>query len=245
MVVDARHNESKSETLLNVKDLVIGYNNLPILVLESLTLSSSEIVSIVGASGVGKSSLLNCLSGKLNPISGNYKLKTAGRHGRHVDISQTLQAFPLLHWLTVRENLRLSAKIKKVKVENFDEVLSNFSALDFADRYPDTLSGGERCRASISQALIGDPSLLLLDEPFSGLDIIVKEAIAKKVRMWANNSKASVLFVTHDIHDAIEFSDKIIVIGRANPAEIIRSIDTSDDNVFEKVKNALVHGSAL
>lgn len=229
------------ESLLAVEQLVLGFDGVPILDVPHLTVAASDVVSIVGASGLGKTTFLTCLSGHLAPLSGTFSLNGSDRGLglRSTFVSRTAQNFPLFHWLTVRENLALAARVRGVRGVDYDGILATFSAEGLAGRFPTTLSGGERSRASLSQALLGDPQLLLLDEPFTGLDFKVKLSLARNLFRLARASGAAVLFVTHDLNDAVEFSDRVVVLGAQRPATVLMEVSTQDPQALEKVRAAL------
>ena len=227
--------------VLSIRDLAVGHGSQPVLKIERLDAHTAEVLAIVGRSGCGKTTLLTCLSRDLRPIAGTFYLDSheLGRGLRNTYTSRTLQAFPLLHWLTVKENLALAARVRGVPKPDFDQILSNFAAESLWNRMPSGLSGGERCRASLSQALLGDPKLLLLDEPFSGLDLGVKQVVAGNLFRLARESGATVLIVTHDWHDALEFSDRIIAIGGRGPAGIAGEISPKEPNALESLRRLM------
>jgi NitT/TauT family transport system ATP-binding protein len=150
-----------------------------------------------------------------------------------------LQAFPLLHWLTVRQNLKLACRIRGVSPSQADEILLQLSASHLADLYPKQLSGGERCRASIAESVVGSPKLLLLDEPFTGLDLLVKEEVAQAMFNFAARNSISVILVTHDLEDATRFSDRVIVLGKNPITQIVADIPTARPNAAAAVEAAL------
>jgi NitT/TauT family transport system ATP-binding protein len=228
--------------VLAIENLGLGFDGVPIILIPAMKLFAGEVVSIVGRSGSGKTTVLSCLSGHLSPTQGRFFLDGAekGKGLRATFVSRTLQNFPLLHWHTVRGNLALAARIRGVVDPNFDEILASFSAQELADRYPSSLSGGERCRASLSQALLGDPRLLLLDEPFSGLDTIVKQIVAENLFRLAKANGAGVLFVTHDLFDAVEFSDRVIVIGSHRPATVVGEVRANAPEAVKRIRDLLV-----
>lgn len=230
------------KVLLEVQKLSIRYASTPIIYISELKLVAGEVVSVVGRSGSGKTTLLSCLSGHVQPATGTYFLDgiERGRGLRPTFVSRTLQNFPLLHWHTVKGNLALAAKIRRVDRPDFAAILANFSAQELADRYPSSLSGGERCRASLSQALLGAPALLLLDEPFSGLDTIVKQVVAENLFRLARASAAGIIFVTHDLNDAVEFSDRIVVVGSRSPATVVGEVSAAMPDALAQVRELLV-----
>lgn len=236
-------NINNSMPVLSVSNLAIGYEVKPLLQVGSLQITRSEIVALVGVSGVGKTSLLSCLTGELQPLSGTFSILARHDQSKVGTPVRTLQAFPLFHWLTVGQNLALSARIRGKEGVDIDNVLSEFSALKLRDRFPDTLSGGERCRASLSQALVAEPDLLLLDEPFVGLDYLVKREIATNIIKWVRSNEAAMIYVTHDLYDAAEFADRIIVLSTSVPAKVCAEIRSGGTECVEQIKAALMSPS--
>jgi len=227
--------------LLEMRNVSLSHALTPVLTIPRLEVNTSEIVAIVGRSGCGKTTLLAAISGQHKQYDGSFAVsgRDAGDRDASNTVSRTLQNFPLLHWLTVKENLALAASIKNVRGANLDELLNRFSADQLAERYPKTLSGGERCRASLSQALLGDPNLLLLDEPFSGLDTIVKRTVAASLFRIARERAAGIIFVTHDLNDALEFSDRVVVLGGSNPATVVGEFASKQPDAMSRVVSLL------
>ena len=227
--------------ILAVRELVLAREGAELLRIDALDVAPGEIVALVGRSGCGKTTLLSCLSGQFAARAGGFTLDGApGGDGlRSTFVSRTLQGAPLFHWLTVRGNLRLAAQVRGVEAPDFDTILERFSAGRLADRYPTTLSGGERCRASLSQALLGDPRLLLLDEPFTGLDTIVKQSVAGHLFDHARDSGAAIVFVTHDLNDAVEFSDRVVVLAGERPATIRGEFPARASGTLQRIQQTL------
>jgi NitT/TauT family transport system ATP-binding protein len=180
----------------------------------------------------------------LSPLKGDYLLsgKVPDRAISFVSVSRTLQNFPLFHWLTVRENILLAAQIRRVPIVDLDALMRQFSAESLGDRYPHTLSGGERCRASLCQALIGQPHLMLLDEPFSGLDTLVKESIAGRLFKVARANATAVIFVTHDLYDAVAYADRVLVLGGSGITTVIGETEAAASGSLDKVRSMLLDG---
>lgn len=233
--------ESDRRAIVRIDGLGLSHGSKLLLCVPHLEVWPGEVLAIIGRSGCGKTTLLSCLSGHLPATSGEFFLgdKPRGHGLRRTFVSRTLQGAPLLHWLTVRGNLRLAAQIRKVSRPDYEAILATFAAEALGHRYPSTLSGGERCRASLSQALLGDPRLLLLDEPFTGLDSIVKRFVAGNLFRLARASGAGIIFVTHDLHDAIEFSDRVVVIGGSRPATVMGEFPAAASGSVEMIRDLL------
>lgn len=201
-----------------------------------------EIVALIGKSGCGKTTILNTINGMAELLKGSVSLNGSRSTDniRKQYIARTLQHFPMFHWLTVIQNLELAKKIRGI-TEDIDlyKILERFSVSKLKNRYPTNLSGGERSRCSLAQALIGKPKLILLDEPFSGLDSITKEEIATQAFDLAQEISAGVLFVTHDLYDACMFAQHAIILG-GKPTRIVGEIDIAKtQNPTEKIRKIL------
>ena len=182
----------------------------------NFTIKKGEIVSIIGPSGSGKSTILNIISGLLNPTSG--EVITNG------EIGYMFQKDHLLEWRTIWKNIMLGLEIKKEETEEKQEFLENlltkYGLIDFRNNYPYELSGGMRQRIALIRTLAIQPSLLLLDEPFSALDYQTRLMVSDDVYQIIKDTNTSAILVTHDISEAIAMSDKIIVLSK-RPASII------------------------
>lgn len=228
--------------MISIKGTLFGYPGCPIAGPIDLTIEQREIVAIVGPSGCGKTTILRTLSGELAPLEGSIQLdgRAQDREWLIRHLARTLQNFPLLHWLTVEENLRLASGIRGVNDLDVDRVLSDFSALHLKGRYPKGLSGGERCRASLAQAALAEPRVLLLDEPFTGLDLHVKEEIAQRLFSFAASHQTGILFVTHDLHDACAYAKRVVVLGGKSPFVIRAVVETRHEGALASIRASML-----
>jgi NitT/TauT family transport system ATP-binding protein len=182
----------------------------------SIHIAASEFVSVVGTSGCGKSTLLRIVCG-LIPASGG-KVFVGGEQVREPrdDVGVVFQNAVLLPWLTVRDNILLPMDLRQKRRrehgQRADELLAMTGMTGFEGKYPFELSGGMRQRVSICRALMCQPSFLALDEPFGALDAMTREAMnLELMRIWAE-TKATVLFITHSVPEAVLLSDRVVVM---------------------------------
>ncbi|MBI1692014.1 ABC transporter ATP-binding protein [Methylorubrum rhodesianum] len=213
--------------LIEVQDFCLRYETMEGAVEAvsdtSLTVRPGEFVSIVGPSGCGKSTLLNALAGFLKPSGGRVTVDGEPISGPSADRGMIFQQYSLFPWKTVRQNVEFGLKMSGVsrsERERRARTLLGLAGLTpFEDHYPDRLSGGMKQRVGIVRALATGPRILLLDEPFGALDaqtrLIMQQILTN---MW-QQLKISVLFVTHDIDEAIFLSDRIYVMT-ARPGSI-------------------------
>lgn len=212
-------------SILNAKGIGLSFSNAlqPILQDFDLVVAPGEFVAIVGGSGVGKSTLLRVVAGLIAPNSGTVTVTTsAGPDRRRRAI--VFQDGRLMPWRDLRgnigyglEGLTMSAATRRGRV---DDVMKLTGLTHLADRYPHQLSGGQIQRGGIARALAVQPDLLLMDEPFSAVDALTRESLQDELlRLWQASGKA-VLFVTHDIAEAVFLADRIIVLA-GSPAEIV------------------------
>ncbi len=179
----------------------------------AIRVEPGEFVSIIGPSGCGKSTLLNAVAGFLKPTSGRVTVDGERVSGPSADRGMVFQQYSLFPWKTVRQNVEFGLKMKGIerfRREQAARTLLGIAGLSqFENRYPDSLSGGMKQRVGIVRALATGPKVLLLDEPFGALDaqtrLIMQQVLTN---MW-QNLKISVLFVTHDIDEAIFLSDRV------------------------------------
>lgn len=186
-----------------------------------------EIVSIVGRSGAGKSTLFNLISGLLTPQSGEVGIgkRADGAPGR---IAYMLQKDLMMPWRTVLQNallgIELYRKVRPDDIARARDMLARYGLGAVADAYPHSLSGGMRQRVALTRTLLVDPTLVLLDEPFSALDYETRLALEDDIITLRAQSGTSVVLVTHDIEEAIAMSDRVILLG-GRPARIQDEID--------------------
>ena len=194
----------------------------------SLCVGTAEFVSLLGPSGCGKSTLLRCVAGLELPTAGRIVLRGSTVTAPPPDMGVVFQRDVLLDWLTVLRNILLPARIRGLPLDEWRhkaEHLLKMIGLDgYANRFPWELSGGMRQRVAICRALLLDPALLLMDEPFGALDALTREQIRIDLeKLWLER-RPTVLFITHSISEAVALSDRIIVMT-PRPGRIDHIID--------------------
>ncbi len=182
----------------------------------SFDIRPREFVSVIGQSGCGKSTLLKMTAGVVKPTSGTIKVAGHRIQEPASELGMVFQTPILLEWRTVIDNVLLPLEIMKVKdrasVAKAQELLELVGLAGFENSYPSELSGGMQQRVSISRALIVDPPLLLMDEPFGALDALTRDEMsAELLRVW-NQTQKTILFVTHSIDEAVLLSDRVVVL---------------------------------
>jgi NitT/TauT family transport system ATP-binding protein len=227
--------------ILFISRASFGYAAEPIVEIGKLEVHSDEVIALVGPSGCGKTTVLSTIAGMRDPIAGRLEILGSARAARWraQNTARTVQSFPLFHWLTVRQNLELACRIRGMPVNHVEGLLEQFSASHLANRLPRGLSGGERCRASLAQAAVANPKLALLDEPFTGLDSLVKEDVAASLFAFAKDNGIGVLLVTHDLNDAVSYSQRVLVLGDRPVARVLAEVQTSDGSALETIRQLL------
>ena len=182
----------------------------------SFTIEEGELVTVVGPSGCGKSTLLKILAGILQRSSGSVMLRDRPVSGPSREVGVVFQAPVLLPWRTVLENVMLPVEIQRRDRVQYEKRARDYLKLvgleGFERKYPNELSGGMQQRVGISRALVHDPALLLMDEPFGALDAMTREAMnLELLRIWKESSK-TILLVTHSIPEAVFLADRVIVM---------------------------------
>ena len=186
-----------------------------------LTVGAGEFVSVVGPTGCGKSTLLNVAAGLLSPSKGSVKIFGEPLTGINSRAGYMFQAESLMPWRTALDNVMAGLQFRGVPQREArtqaEDWLRRVGLGGFGDRYPHQMSGGMRKRASLAQTLVMDPDIILMDEPFSALDIQTRQLMENEVLdLWQSKKKA-VLFITHDLDEAIAMSDRVVILS-AGPA---------------------------
>lgn len=207
--------------VVDVEHIVFAFSgNATIINDVTFSADKSEFVSIIGPSGCGKSTLLRIMAGLIKPTSGRVMY-----HGREIThpvngISFVFQDFGLLPWLTSTENVKLGLSLMTISEEKKEKrarlLLDKIGLHGFEDSYPNVLSGGMKQRVGLARAIVSDPQVLLMDEPFSSVDELTADALRSDVVDMLKNKKisvSSVIMVTHNVEEAVELSDKIVVLS--------------------------------
>jgi len=190
----------------------------------SLDVKEGEFVSLLGPSGCGKTTLLRMIAGLEEPTSGHIHL-----HGRGLDgLGFVFQRDVLLNWRTILENVLLPIDFKNKKpkayTEKASQLLATFGLKGFENKRPWELSGGMRQRAAICRALIDDPELLLMDEPFGALDALTRDELNVELQSLWQKTRKTAIFVTHSISEAVFLSDRVVVISD-KPGRIVEVVE--------------------
>ncbi|MBV9557853.1 MAG: ABC transporter ATP-binding protein [Pseudolabrys sp.] len=191
----------------------------------SLNVADGEFVSIVGPTGCGKSTLLNIAAGLLEPSAGRAEIFGKPLTSLNRQAGYLFQADALFPWKTAVENVAIGLEIAGTAPgearERARQWLSRVGLGGFANRYPHMLSGGQRKRVGLAQVLIRDPKILLMDEPFGPLDAQTRQIMGNLLLDLWNADRKAVLFVTHDLEEAIALSDRVVIMSAGPAARII------------------------
>jgi NitT/TauT family transport system ATP-binding protein len=195
----------------------------------SLRVAPGEFVSIVGPTGCGKSTLLNVAVGLLQPSAGRIRVFGESLQGLNRKAGYLFQTEALMPWRTARQNVTAGLEFRGVEAQEAEKKaeswLQRVGLRGFGRRYPHQLSGGMRKRVALAQTLILDPEIILMDEPFSALDIQTRHLMENELlELWLANRK-SVVFITHDLEEAISLSDRVVVLSAGPAAHPIGEFD--------------------
>ena len=182
----------------------------------NLDVKEGEFVAIMGPSGCGKSTLLRMIGGLDTATSGKIVIQDRDIIGPGADRGMVFQSYTLFPWMTVGDNIKFGLKLRKMPADQQEEILNKYLKIikleKFRDSYPRELSGGMKQRVAIARALANSPEVLLMDEPFSALDPQTKADMQLLMRQIWQEEKPTVIFVTHDIEEAVFLSSKIYVL---------------------------------
>jgi len=239
--------------VIHTEDLAVSFDGVtPVFEGLNLAIEKGEFVTLVGVSGAGKSTLLRVIADLIPAFRGTVKVDTPDDPARRA-IAIVFQSANLMPWRRVRDNITLGLEgidvSPQVKQERVRWTLDLVGLSAYADRWPYQLSGGQQQRIGIARGLAVDPDILLMDEPFGALDAITRTALQDELlRIWKETGK-SILFVTHDIEEAVYLGDRVLLLGD-EPAHIINEYHISLDRAerresesfsreVEKVRNGL------
>lgn len=205
----------------------------------SFSISDGEVVSLIGPSGCGKSTLLNIGSGLYAPTKGQTLVDGERVEGPNAHVAFMLQKDLLLPWRTIRENVMFGVQIqghpRAECCRRADKLLEDFHLAEFANRFPDQLSGGMRQRAALARTLAVDPTVLLLDEPFSAIDAQTRIVLQSDLAATVKNARKTALLITHDLLEAVTLADRVLVMS-SRPGRIIEEIKIDVPDRHDPIK---------
>jgi len=217
-----------NQNMIELKNISAGFENgkeyLQVFNDFSLTFPRGDMNIILGPTGCGKSTLLNLIAGIVSIQSGTLDFSEPGLQKKTRFVFQHYTLFP---WLNIIQNIEFGLKVKKIEKfkrhEMAESMLNAVGLASFEKHFPHELSGGMRQRAAIAQALVTEPVLLLMDEPFGALDDFTRMELQEFLKTIHNKNNITTIFVTHSIDEAIKLGDRIILLSK-RPAEIIQDI---------------------
>jgi len=217
--------------LLRLQDVgktYVDYQYRQVVALEEITfcLQPGEFLSIVGPSGCGKSTLLRIVAGLVPHTSGTIEFDGRPIQGPGRERGLVFQSYSAFPWLTVRENVGFGLMDSPSTTDKVDSWLTDMGLKDFADAYPKTLSGGMCQRLAIARAMIVEPKLLLLDEPFGALDDHTRGSMQDLLLKVATQNHCTLVLVTHDIREALLLSSRVVVLS-ARPGRVKEIVESN------------------
>ena len=209
--------------MLEIKNVTKAFKDKSVLDDVSLNIEKGEFICLLGPSGCGKSTLLNAMAGFLKPTSGEIKIENQIVQKPSMKYVTIFQNYGLLPWRTVQKNVELGLETQKYSKEKKAQIASHYLKMvgleHAAKKRPAQLSGGMQQRVAIARALAVEPDILFMDEPFGALDAITRMKLQTDILEIAQDTKKTVVFVTHDIEEAVFLADRIVIMS-ANPGRI-------------------------
>lgn len=228
-----------AEPIITVRGVTKSFDGLdgPLPVLDGIDLDvrEGEILALLGKSGSGKSTLLRCIGGLIEPSSGEVRYRGAPVDGPNPGTALVFQTFALLPWLTVQQNVEVGLEARKLPAAQRSaralQAIDLIGLDGFETAYPKELSGGMRQRVGFARALVVEPDVLLMDEPFSALDVLTAENLrGELLELWGNQEfpTKAIIIVTHNIEEAVLLADRVVILG-SNPGRIRTTMDIEFD----------------
>ena len=239
-------------TRLVAESLVKGYVNrrraVPVLERVSLAVDEGEVLGVLGPSGCGKSTLLRVLAGLEPPDAGRVTLGGAPVRAGQPELALVTQQPHLLPWRTVRGNVEFgglfTVRDRRELARRTAKVLAQVGLEEVADWRPASLSGGMAQRVALARALVRRPQVLLMDEPFSALDVTTRRALGAEVRRLAREDGVAVVLVTHDVEEALLLADRVVVLSPRPARVVLERCNDEPASLREAILAALGSGSS-
>jgi NitT/TauT family transport system ATP-binding protein len=196
----------------------------------NLDIGEGEFVAIVGPSGCGKTTFLNMVAGFIKPVTGTVRVRGQEVEGPGEDRAMVFQDYALLPWRTVEKNVRFGVELraggrsKRDLAERVQHSIELVGLGGFEKSYPHELSGGMRQRVGIARALVSQPEILLMDEPFAAIDAMTREGMQAELERIIAKTRQTVIFITHSIDEAIQLADRVVVISQ-RPGRVREIVD--------------------
>lgn len=228
---------------LKIKNLTKSYKNVEVLKNISFSVNKGEFISVLGASGCGKTTLLRLIAGLEKSDSGSIEIE--GKDSAYLsavqrNVGMVFQNYSLFPNMTVWQNVTYALKSKNRKNKSFDirwveDIIQKCELQTLLSRYPYQLSGGQQQRTAIARSLVMNPHILLLDEPFSALDVTIRQNLRILIKQLQNDFGVTMIYVTHDQEEAFTLSDRIIILYEGVVQQIGRT-----DEIFNYPQNTYV-----
>ena len=233
---------------LRIRNVSVQYGKLLVVKNLDISIKDGEFISLVGSSGCGKSTIINAIAGFIKPIKGNIFLDNIQINQPTQKIGIIFQNFELFPWKTVFENIAFGLRLystneKEIKKRVMDYTKS-MELNGFENYYPRQLSEGMKQRVGLARTIINNPEIVLMDEPFGALDYLTKLKMQNFLTQLLSNKKITVLFVTHDIDEAIKLSNRVVVLSK-RPARILDIISINKRKISIegtiKIREKILH----
>ncbi|MBA0288301.1 ABC transporter ATP-binding protein [Stenotrophomonas maltophilia] len=218
-----------AQTMVAINKVTMSFGEFTAVRDVDIQVGDGEFLAIVGPTGCGKSTILNSVAGLLKPSSGDVAIDGRTVSGVQESVGYLFQQDALLPWKTAFQNVELGLRFRGVpeaeRKAKANAWLAKVGLAGFEHRYPHQLSGGQRKRVQMAQALIVEPKVILMDEPFSALDIHTRHLMQNELlRLWQEDRR-SVILITHDLEEAIALGDRVVVLSSGPASRVVRSFD--------------------